>query len=244
MAHTIGNSQLTPDNIYCVRGQVGFSRVARQTTDEERKADNARRKHPIDKNYTHMSIYNAKVMAKDPANPTIEEQYAAETLYKSSSANYPGNNFTGINKSKFLPKVCVLDPAKPGHYKEVIPEGELDSGLDVTLVMRVFKGQGSNNGVSLDRVLVNEPVRYFKSSSKVDEALAAMGITFEAISPDAAVAAAAAEAVAHEDASVEPAESVFQSAPSNTPPVTDNPFSSYNAADNNPPVEFGPGRKY
>lgn len=253
MAKTINNSQLTPDNIYLVQGKVGFSRIARQTTDEERKKDNARRQHPIDKNYTHLSIYDAHVIAKDPNNPSVEDRYAAESLYRSSSPNYPGNNFTGINKSKFLPKVCVINPEKPGTYDEIIPEGELDSGLDVTLVMRVFKGQGSNNGVSLDRVLVNEPIRYFRSNSHVDEALASMGITFNAISPSATIAA---EAIANEEASGQTSNAQPAAAPAD--PAVDNPFSTYAkptaepAADSpfapppapNPTVEFGPGRQY
>ena len=66
--------------------------------DKEREAANQRRKHPIDKNYTTITLYNASVVARDPANPTVEERYAAECLYRSSSEDYPGNNFSAIKR--------------------------------------------------------------------------------------------------------------------------------------------------
>ena len=105
---TVHNSQLKQGSIIFVRGFVGFSRISRQTTDEERSKDNQRRTHQIDKNYTTITVYNAQVMAKNPQAPTPEEIYALESCYTSSSQDYPGNNFTGMNKSAFLPKVGVL----------------------------------------------------------------------------------------------------------------------------------------
>jgi hypothetical protein len=259
MAKTISNAQLTPDATYLVRGKVGFSRISRPTTDKEREDANKRRTHKIDKNYTTMSIYDAQVLVRNPNAPTTEERYAAECLYKSSSPNYPGNNFTGMNKSKFLPKVGVLTPTpeNPNNYVEIIPEGELAAGLDVTLVMRVFKGQG-NNGVTLDRVLVNEPVRYYGMNSAVDQQLNEFGITFTAMAP----ARTAEEPVVEEEVH----ESPFSAAPVNTAPAqpdpmataqavpaaSGSPFVSYNAQPAQPaaaapaePVTFGPGvRQY
>ena len=246
MPRTINCNNLTPDATYLVRGKVGFSRITRPTTDDEREALNKRRTHPIDKNYTHISLYEATVMARDPANPTIEERYAAECLYKSSSTNYPGNNFSAMNKSRNLPRVGVIDPtAGPNNYKEIALEHELASGLDVTLVMRVFKGSG-NNGVSLDRVLVNEPIRYYISNSPVDKALADAGITFTPMAPQA-------EPVAETPASDEPvfapapaaasAAAPAESAASVAPAASDNPFSSYSAPASNGNVTFGPGNR-
>jgi len=179
MAKTINSNALTPGATYLVRGQVGFSRITRQTTDAEREAENKRRMYPQTVNYSNISIYNATVLAKDPQNPTIEEKYAAECLYRSSSQNYPGNNFTAMNKTKNLPAVAELQGAN--NYQEIVPEHELAPGLDVTLVMRVFKTTGQrNNGVSLDRILVNEPIRYFQNRD-VNKDLAAYGITYQAM---------------------------------------------------------------
>ncbi|MBO5435444.1 hypothetical protein J6A31_06605 [bacterium] len=257
MSKHITNNQLNPDATYLVRGKVGFSRISRQTTDEERQAANKRRMHPVDKNYTSVSLYNAVVLARDPNSPTIEEQYASECLYKSSSPNYPGNNFTAMNKSRNLPKLGVIDPANPGQYTEIPAAGELATGLDVTLVMRVFKGQG-NNGVSLDRVLVNEPIRYYASNNNVDQALKDFGITFQPMAPvPAAPAAPSATPVADSNGTAPAVNPVTEpvaqpapafaaasaSAPAQTaaPAPADNPFSSYNAAPNN--VTFGPGTR-
>ena len=243
MPKTISNGRLTPDATYLIRGQVGYSRISRQTTDQERETANKRRQHPIDKNYTSITLFNAQVLARDSNNLSIEEQYAIESLYRSSSENYPGNNFTGINKSKYLPRVAVIDPNTPNTYNEITPAGELATGLDVTVVMRVFKGQGGNNGVSLDRVLVNEPIRYYNGVSPVDKALSGLGITFNAIAPSAvepttndpaqhvneAVAQAAPVAPAAQAvAPVAPVASVAQAAPPVTP-VNGNPFSAYAA---------------
>jgi len=174
----ISNNQLTPDATYLVRGQVGFGIITRHTTDAERDRQNARRMHKIDKNYSTMSIYNAQVICKDINNPTIEEQYAMECLYKSSSPSYPGNNFTGMNKSRNLPRVGVLSDANSNHYIEITPEAELAPGSDVTLVMRVFKGQG-NNGVSLDMVLVNSTEPKYYANSTTRKNLEDYGIVYE-----------------------------------------------------------------
>jgi len=182
----ISNNQLTPDATYLVRGQVGFGIITRHTTDAERERQNARRMHKIDKNYSTMSIYNAQVICKDINNPTIEEQYAMECLYKSSSPSYPGNNFTGMNKSRNLPRVGVLSDVNSNRYIEITPEAELATGSDVTLVMRVFKGQG-NNGVSLDMVLVNSTEPKYYANNTARKNLEDFGITFEEKIPQRSV---------------------------------------------------------
>jgi hypothetical protein len=265
MAKNISSGRLTPNATYLVRGKVGYSHIATHTTDAERMEANKRRQHPIDKNYTTLTIHSAQVLCKDPANPTIEEQYAAESLYNSSSPKYPGKNFSGMNKSRNLPQVGVLTPTPeaPNNYVETKLDAELASGLDVTLVMRVYKGQGSNNGVSLDRVLVNEPIRYYGGNSEVDKTLSDFGITFQAMAPAAknadaepvnngtetAPATAPAQTAAPVDTSAfasvnsQPVAQPQNAAPAanDTAPATDNPFSSYGAAPNN--MQFGPGTR-
>lgn len=193
---TVHNSQLKPGSIIFVRGHVGFSRIARQTTDEERIKDNQRRTHQIERNYTTITIYNAQVMAKNPQAPTPEEIYALESCYASSSQDYPGNNFTGMNKSNFLPKIGVLSqgssPDTHPSYDEIMLEGELQKGTDVTLLLRVFAGQGGNNGVSLDTVLINQTdFQYYGNNAHVTKAMEDFGMTFHEMSPSEKTAATA-----------------------------------------------------
>lgn len=256
MSKTISSGRLNPGATYLVRGNVGYSHISRHTTDVEREEANKRRAHPIAKNYTTITIYNAQVLCKDPTNPTIEEQYALESLYNSSSPKYPGKNFSAMNKSRNLPQVGVLEANadKQNYYVETKLENELAAGLDVILVMRVYKGQGTNNGVSLDRVLVNEPIKYFGGNSEVDKKLAEFGITFKAMPPSEKVATE--ESV--QNATVEVSQPVvatqpvaqFQQeapvvapAPNPEPIATETPFSSYGTIPND--ITFGPGnRKY
>lgn len=232
MQRTIMNKQLTPGNVFFVRGQVGFSRISRQTTDEEREKDNLNKTYKIDKNYTTISIYNAQVLAKNPQAPTLEERYGLEGCYNSSRpADYPGLNYTALNKSQFLPKIGVLeqgsDPNNHPSYKEIQLDGELQKGTDVTLVIRVFGGQGGNNGISLDTVLINQSdFQYYGNNANVQNALNDYGITFNAMSP--------AEKAQHDSAknpaqAPAPAQTTQASQPT-APQATANIFSSMGAA--------------
>jgi hypothetical protein len=199
--------------------------------------------HKIERNYTSISLYNAQVIAKDPNNPSIEERYAAECLYRSSSANYPGNNFSAMNKSHNLPKVGVFNP-QTNAYDEIKLDGELAAGLDVTVVMRVSKGQG-NNGVSLDTVLVNEPIKYYQGASKITNEMKERGIVFNALPAGANGGAPEGESTPGIETiddgndngnGFAAAPNAFASAaPAAAPAATDNPFSSYSA--------FGPGTR-
>ncbi len=187
---SINTNQLQNGATFLVRGKVGFSRITRKTTDQERAAANQRRaataqatgkpSYPIDKNYTQLTIYDATVIAKDPSNPTIEEKYAAEHLYTSKADGYTGQCYNAINKGNTLPSVSRL--VAPNVYQPIVPENELARGLDVTMVLRVFGGRaGMNNGVTLDRVLVNEQVVRYRDgfSDQVTNNLKnAYGITF------------------------------------------------------------------
>lgn len=243
---SIANNQLNPGATYVVRGQVGFSRVARQTTDAERERDNKNRMHPIDKNYTHITIYNAQVIPEDPQNPTIEDRYAVECLYRSSSANYPGNNFSAMNKSSKLPRVFVLNSAT-GQYDETKITNELAAGLNVMLVMRVFKGQG-NIGVSLDRILVTEPIKYYAGDSAVEKDLVKRGIVLNSLPVDTTPTTAGKQTEAaptnddggyvDEPPYAAPVDNAFGTMDTNTAPAGSNPFSSYSA--NN---QFGAGNR-
>lgn len=171
---TIKLNDLAPKTVFCIRGRLTYSRLAKHIEGADLENDKARRRlsgrRPIEKPYTTATICDAKVMfnnpaaEQDPSLRTQNEQYAIENMYTSTSANNTGWCFTAVNKSRNLPAIFELC-RETNTYKRIELAGELDSGLDVTLVMRVFRSkEQANNGISLDQVLINEPVRYYSSS--------------------------------------------------------------------------------
>lgn len=184
---TITTNQLTPGRIFLVRGKVGFSRLTSRIEGEELQQDIQRRRSkgwlPIEKPYTTITINQAEVIVKDRNNIQPEEQYAIESLYTSSSQRGQGSySYTANNKgTRALPYIAVTRAGAQGVVDQIQPEGELANGLDVTLVMRVFKGK-PNMGVSLDGVIVNEPIRYF-DNTRAGDGLDGFGITFNPLAP-------------------------------------------------------------
>jgi hypothetical protein len=184
---TITTNQLTPGRIFLVRGKVGFSRLTSRIEGEELRKDIQRRRNkgwlPIEKPYTTITINQAEVIVKDSNNIQPEEQYAIESLYTSSSQRGQGGySYTANNKgTRALPYIAVTRAGAQGVVDQIQPEGELANGLDVTLVMRVFKGK-PNIGVSLDGVIVNEPIRYF-DNTRAGAGLDGFGITFNPLAP-------------------------------------------------------------
>lgn len=184
---TITTNQLTPGRIFLVRGKVGFSRLTSRIEGEELQQDIQRRRSkgwlPIEKPYTTITINQAEVIVKDRNSIQPEEQYAIESLYTSSSQRGQGGySYTANNKgTRALPYIAVTRAGAQGVVDQIQPEGELANGLDVTLVMRVFKGK-PNMGVSLDGVIVNEPIRYF-DNTRAGDGLDGFGITFNPLAP-------------------------------------------------------------
>lgn len=185
---TVQNSQLTPNTAFYVRGELGFARITSQIAGEElRKSDERRSARgwlPVGKPYTTATVNNAQVLMKNPQAPTIEETYAQESLYTSKNSN-GGYSFTCNNKGKFLPWVGQRND--DGSVDQIVPEGELASGLKVTLCMRIFAVRGRmNKGVTLDGIIVEEPIRYY-SNNQAGAMLAESGIAFRA-NPEAEAA--------------------------------------------------------
>lgn len=215
--HTISLNQLTPNTTVLVRGKLAFSRLAKQIDGEELQKDMQRRQQkgwiPIDKPYTTATINNAQLICPN-GQKSLADTYVEERFFQSKSSHASGWSYTANNKGKNLPYICEM---KGQNAVQIIPESELANGLDVTLVLRVFKGK-PNNGLSLDGVIVNEPIRYYVGNN-AGAGLADLGITFvPAAAPAAApVAESAAPAPAPAPAAA-PA-----TAPANFP-ADDNPF--------------------
>lgn len=177
---TISTQSLTPGELFCVRGKLTYGRLAKQVDGEELEKDKQRRAargmRPIERPYTSATITDAYVPLKDKNNPTLEERYAQESLYTSHANGSHGFNFSAVNRGNRLPWIGVRDPQDPMKIEQIVLPNELASGLDVTLVMRVFQGK-PNKGVTLDGVILNEPPRYFASADPT-ASLSALGITF------------------------------------------------------------------
>lgn len=195
---TISTQSLTPGEIFCVRGKLTYGRLAKQVDGEELEKDKQRRAargmRPIERPYTSATITDAYVPLKDKNNPTLEERYAQESLYTSHANGSHGFNFSAVNRGNRLPWIGVRDPQDPMKIEQIVLPNELASGLDVTLVMRVFQGK-PNKGVTLDGVILNEAPRYFASADPT-ASLSALGITF--IPAETTAPAAEAAPMAHE----------------------------------------------
>lgn len=186
---------LEPNTMIMVRGNLTFSRTTHFLEGEALKNDIARRRSrnmpPVsERPYMVATVCNAQVIRENPNVPeTNADIYAREAMY--TSKNSPGYSFTAKRTAPTIPgNQYAVDTSKNIHtpwlgvmeqdgktVTQIEQTGELDNGLDVTLVMRVFKtGNGMNNGVSLDGIILHEPVRYYSGNNA--QALAERGITF------------------------------------------------------------------
>lgn len=179
---TIAAENLREGQQILVRGKISFSRLASLIDGEAltRSIEQARKRgqrYPTSKPHTTVNLVDAVVIPANPAAPTIEEQYVHEKTYDIKSGDNTGHRGFGIdNVSAYLPTVLEPDPEVSGAYRQVVLERDLASGLDVTLVIQVFKPQGyEKRGLGLQQVVLHEPVRYYASGMDTS-ALAARGI--------------------------------------------------------------------
>lgn len=175
--YTYTTNDLANGDQFMVTGKTIWSRIHKPVEGAALERENARRRQrgisPINRPYTTINIRDAAVAYVDEANPTKAEVYASEHLYQSTSGKHPGVRFDALNKSSRLPWVGMLQP--DGSVQQITLEGELDNDLQVTLVCRIFSaGPGRNNGVSLDGVILHEPVRYYSGSMDTSK----LGFTF------------------------------------------------------------------
>lgn len=179
--------QLNEGQTVVVRGKLEYSRLMSLISGEELARSIAQQRqngvtYPTTKEHTRVVLRGVQVVNADQNNPTLEEQYVQQKFYTSKKNPDKGLMFSLDNKSPFLPPIWV--PTNPqnlaeGYTQLSDPEGELDNGLDVSLVLETFKaGANANLGLGLASVVVNEAPRYY-SNNRVDrDKLAAMGIVF------------------------------------------------------------------
>ncbi len=183
MANPIKLNSIAPNTTVMIRGKVSFSRIASLIQGDELTRDiqeqSKRTQYPITSPYCKLSLCEARVVyqdqaaATDPSRKTAIEQWAENEMYVSTKnpQKYPGMNYNAV-MTKRLPWLGVLDGTT---VQQVTPEGELANGMDVTIVLRVYKSKNyANHGVSFDGIICNEPVRYFQQVN-----LSAYGLTFK-----------------------------------------------------------------
>lgn len=176
MANPISTNQLKPGDTALVRGNLTYGRLINKIEGEELIKRNMKQKYPIKTPYTTASICNAHVVAADPQNPTLFEQWIQNGFYTSKAEGATGYSFSANNKGNSTP--WIGQEVNQGKVEQVYPEGELANGLEVTLALRVF-ATSQNNGVSLEGVIVHEPIKLYSPNSP-ESVLNAHGYQFVA----------------------------------------------------------------
>ena len=190
MNHNINLNSCNPGDICWVRGKLSFSHLAKKVEGEALERDKQRRMtqnlQPIDRPYTTATVSQCTIIpaSGNPAQLSLFEQFIQERFYQSPKHPENGWSFAGYNKGKFLPLVGVMQPDGKT-VDQISLSAELAAGLDVTLVLKVFK-TNRNNGCSLEGVILNEQPKYFEGAG-FEAALGSRGIIFNA-SPEAAAA--------------------------------------------------------
>lgn len=176
MANPISTNQLKPGDTALVRGTLTYGRLINKISGDELAKRNVGQRFPIKTPYTTASICNAHVVAADPQNPNLFEQWIQNGFYTSKAEGATGYSFSAINKGNSTP--WIGQEVDQGKVEQVYPEGELANGLEVTLALRVF-ATSQNNGVSLEGVIVHEPIKLYSPNSP-ESVLNAHGYQFVA----------------------------------------------------------------
>ena len=156
----INTNNLTPGDVVRVKGRLIYSRLIRKISGEElqRRNQQIKTKYPITVPYNTATVCDAQILCKDPNHPTLLEQWAQEHFFKSKTVNASGYSFTAINKGEANPWIGQWE--ENGKVNQVYPENELAAGLEVILILNVFK-TSQNNGVGLSGVIVKEPIKLY-----------------------------------------------------------------------------------
>lgn len=177
---TVPAEALREGSVIFVNGKLAFSRLAQLVAGQALVESIARqraqgRKYPTSQPHTTVTLTDAQVLFQDPSAPTPEETFIQESLYVSKSGENAGKvGYSIDNVGNSLPPVLVRND--DGSYDQVVLEKELATGLDVTLVLNVYKPRSyEKRGIGLSQVLVNEEIRYYTSGVDAN-VLAARGI--------------------------------------------------------------------
>lgn len=178
---TIDANQLTPEKLIFVSGRVVYSHITSHIEGEELQQDMRRKQamgmNPIDRPYTTITIKDAQIVPQNPGTMSLEETYVFEHMY--SSKNDPmTKRWTSNSTGPYLPQVGQARQDNPMEVDEIVPLGELDTDLKVMLVLKVFRSKNGahNNGIGLQQIIVQEPIRYYTTG--LSGQLQERGLTF------------------------------------------------------------------
>lgn len=179
--YTVRAEQLTEGNQILVSGKLSFSRLARAIDGDALIEHIARarargQKHPTTKPHTTVTITDAQVLPAVAGQHTLEEQFVFEHFYTVGQGENAGKTAYGIdNLGTKLPNYFAKQA--DGNYAQVKLERDLAVGLEVLLVLNVFKSANfDNRGIGVAEIYIQEPLRYYGGGSIDRNALAARGI--------------------------------------------------------------------
>ena len=193
---TVSANQLADNTTFLIRGRVLYSRIQSQVAGEELARQNQRAmqqgRQPRNRPYTTLSICQAEVVRANPNAPMMnpEEIFATESLYTSTTQPNNGLCYSADNTGNYLPRLCVQEGNMVTELSADEIHGELDNGLLVTMVMRVYNSGKPNKGITLDTIIVNEPIRFYQGGAAAN--LEKYGLTVN-LQPNRQQAAAPAQ---------------------------------------------------
>lgn len=193
---TVSANQLADNTTFLIRGRVLYSRIRSQVAGEELARQNQRAmqqgRQPRNRPYTTLSICQAEVVRANPNAPMMnpEEIFATESLYTSTTQPNNGLCYSADNTGNYLPRLCVQDGNMVTELSADEIHGELDNGLLVTMVMRIYNSGKPNKGITLDTIIVNEPIRFYQGGAAAN--LEKYGLTVN-LQPNRQQAAAPAQ---------------------------------------------------
>ncbi|MFB7917054.1 hypothetical protein [Streptomyces sp. NPDC056061] len=181
--YSVSANQLTEGAHVLVRGILAYGRLTRPIEGAELEASDQRKiqngMSPVGKPHTTVTITEAEVLLADPQNPTVEEIFVAERRYTSKKSPDTGANYSIDSKGTTPPIIAIPSDKGDGTFDQDTSGQELAQGLNVTLVLRVYKPKNfSNRGLALDQVIVNEEPHYYNAGGVSTSELAARGIVF------------------------------------------------------------------
>lgn len=186
----ININELTPGDTIQIHGKVAWSHISYLYEGAELAAENER-KNKYSKfkanmgPHTRLSLSNAEIIETNPVagQPSLLAQYLQQRMWLATNHPELGYHYDAISKLKAPPKVYVkLNPNQTSVDELILTpkEEELSVGLDVTIVLRVYKSKDfGNNGIAFDCVIINEEPRLFRpnSGNSAESVLKKLGLT-------------------------------------------------------------------
>ena len=168
----ISTNDITPGAIAYVRGKVAYSRIATMYTQEEVEERAVRDRargltNPPTKPFSEITLKDVKIEIIGEQNAVFNDYLQNQKFYVTK--NEPNTPHYSIrNKGNRVPN--VFQKTGENTLQKMTLEDELARDMDVTLMLNCYSSKkGFNNGIGLQCVILNEPVRYFSSAGSTSE---------------------------------------------------------------------------